>query len=57
MSQVQDRDAEFLYITIPKGYQGSSAARAIEAAMIKEFVRRSIPLTSTWDMATSTSPA
>lgn len=55
-SQVHDPDAEFLYAVIPKGFEGISAARAVEAALIRECLLQKIPLLSTFDMNKSSSP-
>jgi len=56
-SQIKDRDAEFLYVVLPDSSAGSSAARAIEAAVIKDCLRRGIPLLSTHDAAIKSAPS
>lgn len=55
-SQVHDPNAEFLYVSIPEGYQGMSAARAVEAGLIRECLMEKVPLLSTHDMNTSSTP-
>jgi predicted GIY-YIG superfamily endonuclease len=55
-SQVKDKDAEFLYVVLPDSSAGSSTARAIEAAVIKECLRCGIPLLSTHDAAIKSAP-
>jgi predicted GIY-YIG superfamily endonuclease len=56
-SQVHDPDAEFLYVVIPPEHQGSSAARAIEAAIIRECIVEKVPLLSHHDATSKTSPS
>lgn len=55
-SQVHDPHAEFLYMMVPPGYQGSSAARTIESGLIRECLQNNISLLSTWDMSKSSTP-